>query len=147
MKKAKMAITTVMIVSAMTFGSATVASEQDPAETRFTVNTAVPGEQEIIADLVGHRMYVSETLPGIWEFRSIANVQRSSIGSTRLNGESLEYNFTMILVDERAPNKDAYKAEVLIAYQLVENSWRLQNVREVSFQPAGNINLILSDEC
>lgn len=147
MKKKILIATTAIMVASSAIGSTGGISEQNPASTKSVATPTVPNMQKIIADLVGHHMYVSETAPGIWEFSSPANIHLGNIGSTRLNGDTLEYSFTMILVDQKAPNKDAYKAETLIAYQLIDNSWQLQTVREVSFKTAGTLESLLLDDC
>jgi len=147
MKKKALTAAAAIIVATSVFGSTDGPSEQNPASTKSVVSTTVPNAQKIIADMIGHHMYVSETVPGIWEFSSPANIHLGQIRSTRLNGNDLEYRFTMILVDQKTPAKDAYKAETLIAYKLIDDSWHLQTVREVSFKTAGTFDPLLLDDC
>ena len=147
MKRKVLTAAAAIIVAASAFGSTGGTSDQNPASTKSVATTTLPNAQTIIADLIGHHMYVSEAAPGIWEFSSPANIRRGTVGSTRLSGNTLEYYFTMILVDQKTPNDDAYKAETLIAYKLIDKSWQLQTVREVSFKAAGALDPLLSDEC
>jgi len=147
MKKKVLTAAAAIIVATSAFGSTGGASDQNPASIQSVTTTTIPNDQKIIADLIGHHMYVSETVPGLWEFSAPANIHLGNIGSTRLNGNMLEYNFTMILVDQKAPNKDAYKAETLISYQLIDNTWQLQTIREVSFKTAGTLESLQSGEC
>jgi len=145
--KKKVLTAAAMMIATTVFGSTGVTTDQNPTSIKIVATATAPNEQQITSDLVGHQMYVSETVPGMWEFSSTANVHLGKIGSTRLKGDMLEYNFTMILVDERTSNKDAYKAETLVSYKLIDNSWQLQTVSEVSFKPAGTLESLLTSDC
>ena len=58
---------------------------------------SIPDNEQIMADLIGHQMYVSEGLPGIWEFSSPADIQNGSITGWRLSGDLMEFDFTLLL--------------------------------------------------
>jgi len=105
--------------------------------------TSIPDREQIVADLMGHRMYVIEGLPGIWEFSSPADIQHSNIGSSRLSGDSMEFNFTMFLVDNESSSRDAYRAETLLTYKKKNQSWELVSIQNLSFKAMGAVNSIV----
>ena len=106
--------------------------------------TSIPDNEQIMADLIGHQMYVSEGLPGIWEFSSPADIQYGSIGSSRLNGDSMVFNFTLLLVDNGSPSRDIYRAETLVTYKKENESWRLVRIQDLSFKATGAVYSIVA---
>ena len=105
--------------------------------------TSIPDNEQIVADLIGQQMYVSEGLPGIWEFSSAAGIQYGSIESSRMNGDSIEFNFTMFLVDYGFRSRDLYRAETLVTYKKKNQSWELVRIKNLSFKAAGAVNSIV----
>lgn len=103
--------------------------------------TSTPDNTQIMADLIGHRMYVSEGLPGIWEFSSPADIQYGNIGSTRLNGDSLEFKFILFLVDNKSQQRNIYRAETLVTYKKTNESWELVKIKDLSFKATGTVYL------
>lgn len=105
--------------------------------------TSIPDNEQIMADLIGHQMFVSEGLTGIWEFSSAADIQYGSIASSRLNGDSMEFNFTLFLVDNESPSRDIYRAETLLTYKKENESWGLVRIQNLSFKATGAANSIV----
>lgn len=149
--KTLIAVTTMMI--AVTADCSTIENTEHVATLQESeVLTSIPDREQIVADLMGHRMYVIDGLPGIWEFSSPADVKHANIGSSRLSGNSVEFNFTMFLVDNESSSRDAYRAETLVTYKKKNQSWELFRIQNLSFKAAGAESLIVpgnfgSDDC
>ena len=113
--------------------------------------TSIPDNEKIIADLIGHQMYVSEGLPGIWEFSSPADIQHGNIRTTLLDGDSLEFNFTLLLVDNKSQERELYRADTLITYKKTDESWHLVRIQNNSFKASGTANSVAlgnyGDDC
>ena len=110
--------------------------------------TSIPDNEQIMADLIGHQMYVSEGLPGIREFSSPADIQYGSIGSSRLNGDSMVCNFTLLLVDNGSSSRDIYRAETLVTYKKENESWRLVRIQDLSFKATGAVfSIVPGNDC
>jgi hypothetical protein len=128
-----------IMISLTAQGTSIDSAGQDDAFVASATQSSLPGIEQIRADLIGHRMYVSEGLPGMWEFSDPADIQRASIGSSRLHGASLVFNVTLILVDNDSPSRDTYRAETLITYKKTNETWALVDVQDISFRPAGPV--------
>ena len=101
-----------------------------------------------MADLIGHQMYVSEGLPGIWEFSSPADIQFGSISGTRSNDNSIEFDFTLNLVDNGSASRDIYRAKTLITYKKENDSWKLVSVKDLSFKATDTVfSMIPGGDC
>jgi len=110
--------------------------------------TSTPDNEQIMADLIGHQMYVSEGLPGIWVFSSPADIQNGSITGWRLNGDSLEFDFTLILMDNGSSSRDIYRAESLVTYKKENESWKLVRIQNLTFKATGAVySMVPSDDC
>ena len=110
--------------------------------------TSIPDNEQIMADLIGHQMYVSEGLPGIWEFSSPADIQSGSIAGKRLNGDSMVFNFTLFLVDNGTSSRDIYRAETLVTYKKENESWRLVSIQDLSFKATGAVfSIVPENDC
>ena len=93
-------------------------------------------------------MYVSEGLPGIWVFSSPADIQNGSITGWRLNGDSLEFDFTLILMDNGSSSRDIYRAESLVTYKKENESWKLVRIQNLTFKATGAVySMVPSDDC
>ena len=88
-----------------------------------------PDDEKIKADLIGHFMYVTDGLPGFWEFSSSSTIQKGFIRSKRQEGDLLEFNFTLFLVDNKTKEQELYLAETVIAYKQVAGTWELLTVQ------------------
>ena len=106
-------------------------------------HASIPDNEQIITDLIGHQMYVSEGLPGVWEFSTPADIQHGNIGSSRLNGDSMEFNFTLFLVDNKSQARNTYRAETLVTYKKTNESWKLVTIQDISFKATGTFNSIV----
>ena len=112
------------------------------------VLSSTPDNEQIMADLIGHQMYVSEGLPGIWEFSSPADIQNGSITGWRLNGDSMEFDFILTLMDNGSSSRDIYRAETLVTYKKENESWKLVGVQDLSFKPTGAVfSVVPGDDC
>jgi hypothetical protein len=110
--------------------------------------TTIPNNEQIMADLIGHQMYVSEGLPGIWEFSSPADIQFGSISGTRSNDNSIEFDFTLNLVDNGSASRDIYRAKTLITYKKENDSWKLVSVKDLSFKATDTVfSMIPGGDC
>jgi len=124
-----------------------IAMTADNSEAQNTEQTTItpepvtlasyPDDEKIKADLIGHFMYVTDGLPGFWEFSSPATIQYGNIGSTRRDGDLLEINFTLFLVDYKTKERGLYRAETVIAYKQVAGTWELSTVRGNTIKKAG----------
>ena len=108
------------------------------------VLSSTPDNEQIMADLIGHQMFVNEGLMGIWEFSSPSDIQHGSIASSRRNGDSMEFNFTLLLVDNGSPSREIYRAETLLSYKKENESWGLVSIQNLSFKATGAVNSIVS---
>ena len=110
--------------------------------------TSIPDNEKIIADLIGHQMYVSEGLPGIWEFSSPVDIQSGSIAGKRLNGDTMEFDFTLILMDNGSASRDIYRAETLVTYKKENESWKLVKIQDLSFKATGTVfSMVPAADC
>ena len=110
--------------------------------------TSTPGSEQIMADLIGHQMYVSEGLPGIWEFSSPVDIQSGSIAGRRLNGDTMEFDFTLILMDNGSASRNIYRAETLVTYKKENESWKLVKIQDLSFKVTGAVfSMVPATDC
>jgi len=138
-----------------------IAITADSSEAQNTEQTTItpepvtlesyPDDEKIKADLIGHFMYVSNGLPGFWEFSSPSTIQYGNIGSTRREGDLLEINFTLLLVDYKTKERDLYRAETMIMYTQVAGAWELSTVQGNTIKKAAAASLItpnvLQNDC
>ena len=111
-------------------------------------HTSTPDNEQIMADLIGHQMYVSEGLPGIWEFSSPADIQSGSIVGSRLNGDSMEFDLTLFLMDNGSSSREIYRAETLVTYKKENESWRLVRIQDLSFKATGAVySIVPGNDC
>ena len=103
-----------------------------------TNSNNIPDAAQIKSDLVGNFMYVSGGLPGFWAISSPEVIRFGNIGSTRRDGDRLEFNFTAILVDDKTEQGDLYRAETLVTYQQVDGSWEFLTVQGKSINKVGS---------
>ena len=112
------------------------------------VLTGIPDNEQIMADLIGHQMYVSEGLPGIWEFSSPADIQYGSIAGSRLNGDSMEFDFILNLVDNGSSSRDIYRAKTLVTYKHENGTWGLVRIQNLSFKATGAVfSIVPGNDC
>ena len=110
--------------------------------------TSIPDNEQIMADLIGHQMYVSEGLPGIWDFSSPADIQSGSISGSRLNGDLVEFDLTLFPMDNGSSSRDIYRAETLVTYKKENESWRLVKIQDLSFKATGAVySIVPGDDC
>jgi len=102
-----------------------------------------PDDEKIKADLIGHFMYVADGLPGFWEFSSPSTIQFGNTGSTRRDGDLLEINFTLFLVDYKTKERSLYRAETVIEYKQVAGTWELSTVRGKTIKDAGTTGFVM----
>jgi hypothetical protein len=136
--KILMALAVIMVATAAD-GLAAVKTSENTASSRIQNSDNIPDAAQISSDLVGNYMYVSDGLPGLWVFSSPAAIQFGNIGSSRRDGDHLEFNFTMFLVDDKTGQRDLYRAETLVTYTQVDGAWELLTVQ------GNSINKIDSD--
>ncbi len=129
----------VLMVSMAADGSEAVNASESTASSKIQNSVNIPDAAQIRADLVGNYMYVGDGLPGFWVFSSPAAIQFGNIGSTRRDGDHLEFNFTVFLVDEKTGQRNLYRAETLVTYTQVDGNWELLKVR------GNSINKVDSD--
>jgi hypothetical protein len=119
----------VLMVSMAADGSAAANTSENTTSSNIQNSVNTPDAAQIKTDLIGNYMYVSDGLPGLWVFSSPAAIQGGNIGGTRRDGDHLEIDFTVFLVDEKAGQRDLYRAETLVTYTQVDGSWELLTVR------------------
>ena len=141
--KTLIVVATMMIV-VTAHGSTTESAEYVTTLQESEARTSIPDSEQIMADLIGHQMYVSEGLPGIWEFSSAADIQFGSITTSRLNGDSMEFNYTLFLVDNASTSRDIYRAETMVTYKKENESWKLVRIHDLSFKATGRVFSIIS---
>ena len=141
----KTLIATAAMMMAVTAESSTIDNTQQVAIAQESeALTGIPDNTRIMADLIGHQMYVSEGLPGVWEFSSPADIQNGNIGSSRLNGDWIEFNFTLLLVDNKSEQRNIYRAETLVTYKKTNQSWELVNIQDLTFKATGAASSIVT---
>lgn len=111
----------------------------DSSEAQNTEQTAIipepvtlasyPDDEKIKADLIGHFMYVTDGLRRFWEFSSPSTIRHGYVGSHRQEGDLLEINFTLFLVDYKTKERGLYRVETVIAYKQVAGAWELLTVQ------------------
>ena len=106
----------------------------------FEALTSIPDNTQIIADLIGHHMYVSEGLPGIWEFSSPADIQHGNVNTSRVDGDSVVFNLTLLLVDNKSQQRNIYRAETVVTYKKTNESWELVKIQDLSFKETGRVS-------
>jgi len=105
----------------------------------------IPDVERIKADLIGNFMYVSDGLPAFWEFSSASTIQNGSIGSTRREGDLLEFNFTLVLADHETKDRGFYRADTVILYKEVAGSWEFIKVQGNSIRKVGTGDLTMQN--
>jgi len=148
----KFIIATAAMLCAITADSSiTPDTGQNPDTSESQVLASIPDNERIKTDLIGHFMYVAGGSPGFWEFKSLATIQRGAIGNTRQDGDLLEFNFNLFLVDDKTEQQNLYHAETVVMYKKVAGSWEFLNVQGNSIKKVetGDLTMqsYLQDDC
>jgi hypothetical protein len=148
MKSKTLIVAATMMIVATAHGSTIESTEYFTTLQESEAFTGIPDNEQIITDLIGHQMYVSEGLPGIWEFSSPADIQFGSIAGSRWDGDSMEFDFILNLVDNGSSSRDIYRAKTLVTYKKENGSWRLVKIQDLSFKATGTVfSIVPGNDC
>ena len=148
----KFIITTAAMLLAIT-ADCSIAPDtaQTPDTSERQTLASVPDIDRIKTDLIGRFMYVVGGSPGFWEFKSLSTIQHGAIGNTRQDGDLLEFNINLFLVDDKTKQQNLYHAETVVIYKKAAGSWELLKVQGNSITEVGTGDLTmqsnLQDEC
>jgi hypothetical protein len=91
-----------------------------------------PDEQQIKADLIGHRM--GSVFGGGWNFSSLTEFQELTIINKNQQGNLIEFDVNMLLKDSSSGK--LYHAESIVVYKKSNGKWELASISKKSLKPA-----------